>query len=44
MSNMLNTALDLMGFLNTEDDEEEDGSEIETTPKKEPPKACFIGA
>ena len=34
MSNMLNTALDLMGFLNTEDDEEEDGSEIETTPRK----------
>ena len=34
MSNMLNTALDLMGFLNTEDDEEEAVSEIETAPRK----------
>ncbi|HZK52733.1 MAG TPA: cell division protein SepF [Desulfosporosinus sp.] len=42
MSNMLNTALDLMGFLDTEDDEEEDGSEIETTPRKKHQKLVSV--
>ncbi|HZK85126.1 MAG TPA: hypothetical protein VFC58_10705 [Desulfosporosinus sp.] len=40
MSNMLNTALNLMGFLTEDEDEEEEeenGSEIQTTPMKEPP-------
>ena len=33
MSNMLNTALDFMGFLTTEE-EDDDGSKIETTSRK----------
>lgn len=42
MSHMLNTALDLMGFLNTEDEEEEDSSEIETIPRKNPAKIVSL--
>lgn len=40
MSNMLNTALDLMGFLSEE--EEEDGSEVETAPRKNPRKIVSL--
>ncbi len=49
MSNMLNTALDLMGFLTSEEEEDDSGANIDTMSRKShdkiislQPKACQL--